>query len=106
MQGNLEILSRCIKENLGFKDGKPIVACVIYKCLLHWHAFESERTAIFDFIIESINDELKVSLPFNWLNFIALCFAFSVVTRQWRLVTEFMSDFQASNEFVYQYWQC
>lgn len=58
-QGNLEILSRCIKENLGFKDGKPIVACVIYKCLLHWHAFESERTAIFDFIIESINDELK-----------------------------------------------
>lgn len=58
-QGNIEILSRCIKENLGFKDGKPIAACVIYKCLLHWHAFESERTAIFDFIIESISDELK-----------------------------------------------
>ncbi|KAG8375766.1 hypothetical protein BUALT_Bualt10G0134400 [Buddleja alternifolia] len=58
-QGNSEILSRCIKENLGFKDGKPIAACVIYKCLLHWHAFESERTAIFDFIVESINDALK-----------------------------------------------
>ncbi|KAL0323692.1 UNVERIFIED_CONTAM: Myosin-15, partial [Sesamum calycinum] len=58
--GNLEILSRCIKENLGFKDGKPVAACVIYKCLLHWHAFESERTAMFDFIIESINDVLKV----------------------------------------------
>ncbi|KAL0311809.1 UNVERIFIED_CONTAM: protein OPAQUE1 [Sesamum radiatum] len=57
--GNLEILSRCIKENLGFKDGKPVAACVIYKCLLHWHAFESERTAMFDFIIESINDVLK-----------------------------------------------
>ncbi|PIN21597.1 Myosin ATPase [Handroanthus impetiginosus] len=71
-QGNLEILSRCIKENLGFKDGKPIAACVIYKCLLHWHAFESERTAIFDFIIESINDVLKegdedATLPY-WLS--------------------------------------
>ncbi|KAL1552298.1 myosin-15 [Salvia divinorum] len=58
-QGNLDIISRCIKENVGFKDGKPVAACIIYKCLLHWHAFESERTAIFDFIIESINDELK-----------------------------------------------
>lgn len=62
LQGNLGIISRCIKENLGFKDGKPVAACVMYKCLLHWHAFESESTAIFDFIIERINDELKVTL--------------------------------------------
>ena len=60
MQENSEILARCIKENLGFKDGKPVAASVIYKCLLHWHAFESERTAIFDFIIENINNALKV----------------------------------------------
>ncbi|KAL8501897.1 hypothetical protein ACS0TY_021134 [Phlomoides rotata] len=71
-QGNVEILSRCIKDDLGFKDGKPMAACVIYKCLLHWHAFESERTAIFDFIIESINDVLKegdenATLPY-WLS--------------------------------------
>ncbi|KAL0313787.1 UNVERIFIED_CONTAM: Myosin-15, partial [Sesamum calycinum] len=71
-QGNLEILSRCIKEKLGFKDGKPVAACVIYKCLLHWHAFESERTAMFDFIIESINNVLKegdedATLPY-WLS--------------------------------------
>ncbi|KAL3655801.1 hypothetical protein CASFOL_000197 [Castilleja foliolosa] len=71
-QGNLEVLSRCIKENLGFKDGKPVAACVIYKWLLHWHAFESERTAIFDFIIESINDVFKdgdedATLPY-WLS--------------------------------------
>lgn len=59
-QENSEILSRCIKENLGFKDGKPVAATVIYKCLLHWHAFESERTTIFDFIIENINSALKV----------------------------------------------
>ncbi|KAB1219847.1 Myosin-15 [Morella rubra] len=71
-QENYECLSRCIKEDLGFKDGKPTAACIIYKCLLHWHAFESERTQIFDFIIEGINDVLKVgneniTLPY-WLS--------------------------------------
>ncbi|KAL6556709.1 hypothetical protein OROGR_005997 [Orobanche gracilis] len=71
-QGNLEVVSRCIKENLGFKDGRPVAACVIYKCLLHWQAFDSERTAIFDFVIESVNGVLKDSdedatLPY-WLS--------------------------------------
>ncbi|WVZ73418.1 hypothetical protein U9M48_021725 [Paspalum notatum var. saurae] len=56
---NHEILLKCIKENLGFKNGKPVAACIIYKCLLHWRAFESERTAIFDHVIEAINDVLK-----------------------------------------------
>lgn len=54
------MLLKCIKENLGFKDGKPVAACIIYKCLIQWRAFEAERTAIFDFIIEGINDVLKV----------------------------------------------
>ncbi|KAJ7966354.1 putative myosin [Quillaja saponaria] len=71
-QDNYDFLTRCIKEDLGFKDGKPLAACIIYKCLLHWHAFESERTAIFDYIIEGINDVLKVGdesniLPY-WLS--------------------------------------
>ncbi|KAJ1281297.1 hypothetical protein BS78_04G295700 [Paspalum vaginatum] len=56
---NHEILLKCIKENLGFKNGKPVAACIIYKCLLHWRAFESDRTAIFDHVIEAINDVLK-----------------------------------------------
>lgn len=67
LQENCEILSRCIKENLGFKDGKPVAACVIYRCLIHWHAFESERTAIFDFIIAEVNEILKV-IYFNFLS--------------------------------------
>ncbi|XP_052210174.1 myosin-15 isoform X2 [Diospyros lotus] len=71
-QENYEFLSCCIKEDLGFKDAKPVAACVIYKCLVRWHAFESERTAIFDYIIEGINDVLKVgdenvTLPY-WLS--------------------------------------
>ncbi|XP_062101076.1 myosin-15 [Humulus lupulus] len=71
-QENCVFLSRCIKEDMGFIDGKPLAACIIYNCLHHWHAFESERTAIFDFIIEGINDVLKVGdenivLPY-WLS--------------------------------------
>uniref|UniRef100_A0A0E0GDK5 Myosin motor domain-containing protein n=1 Tax=Oryza nivara TaxID=4536 RepID=A0A0E0GDK5_ORYNI len=64
---NHEILLRCIKENLGFKDGKPVAACIIYSCLLHWRAFESERTAIFDHVIEAINNVLKKNLRSNGL---------------------------------------
>ncbi|XP_027940819.1 myosin-15-like isoform X1 [Vigna unguiculata] len=71
-QDNYEFLSKCIKENLGFKNGKPIAARIIYKCLLHWHSFENERTTIFDSIIEGINEILKVReddiiLPY-WLS--------------------------------------
>lgn len=64
VQENYEFLSRCIKENLGFNNGKPLAACIIYKCLVHWQAFDSERTAIFDYIIEGINEVLKV---IHWL---------------------------------------
>lgn len=67
-----ELLQKCIKEDWGFKDGKPIAACIIYKCLLHWHAFEAERTVIFDYVIEAVNNVLKVDserdiLPY-WLS--------------------------------------
>ncbi|XP_058786039.1 myosin-15-like isoform X5 [Vicia villosa] len=71
-QDNYAFLTRCIKEDLGFKKSKPVAASIIYKCLLHWHAFESERTAIFDFIIDGINEVIKVRdddtvLPY-WLS--------------------------------------
>ncbi|XP_058786006.1 myosin-15-like isoform X5 [Vicia villosa] len=71
-QDNYAFLTRCIKEDLGFKKSKPVAASIIYKCLLHWHAFESERTAIFDYIIDGINEVIKVRdddtvLPY-WLS--------------------------------------
>ncbi|KAH7656520.1 Myosin ATPase protein [Dioscorea alata] len=67
-----DLLLRCIKEDLGFMDDKPIAACIIYKCLLQWRVFEAERTATFDFVIEALNDVLKVDnendiLPY-WLS--------------------------------------
>ncbi|EEE50904.1 hypothetical protein OsJ_31412 [Oryza sativa Japonica Group] len=58
-----ELLQRCIKDDMGFKKGKPVAACVIYKCLLHWGVFEAERTTIFDFIIQNINTVLKALRP-------------------------------------------
>ncbi|KAK1288010.1 hypothetical protein QJS10_CPB19g01893 [Acorus calamus] len=70
-EDNHEFLLRCIKEELGFKDGKPVASCIIYRGLVHWRAFEAERTTIFDLIIEGVNDVLKVEdeniLPY-WLS--------------------------------------
>ncbi|XP_031498331.1 protein OPAQUE1 isoform X2 [Nymphaea colorata] len=71
-QENQEFVLRCVREDLGYINGKPVAACSIFKCLLRWHAFEAERTVIFDRIIEAINDVLEVEdekkiLPY-WLS--------------------------------------
>lgn len=54
------MLIKCISENLGFSKGKPIAACVIYKCLLQWRSFEVERTSIFDRVIQTIGSAIEV----------------------------------------------
>ncbi|KAI6679691.1 hypothetical protein NL676_033572 [Syzygium grande] len=59
-QENQELLIKCISQNLGFSGGKPVAACVIYKCLLHWRSFEVERTSIFDRIIQTIASAIEV----------------------------------------------
>ncbi|KAK7410179.1 hypothetical protein VNO78_00758 [Psophocarpus tetragonolobus] len=53
LKDNYELLSRCIKEDLGFKNDKPLAASIMYKCLHHWHAFESVR--IFDYVRDDDN---------------------------------------------------
>ncbi|KAK2412429.1 Myosin family protein with Dil domain-containing protein [Trifolium repens] len=53
-QENQDLLIKCISQDLGFSGGKPVAACVIYKCLLHWRSFEVERTTVFDRIIQTI----------------------------------------------------
>ena len=65
------MLQRCIKDDMGFKKGKPVAACIIYKCLLHWGVFEAERTTIFDFIIHTINNILKVRILFYMPNHVS-----------------------------------
>ena len=75
---------------MGFKKGKPVAACIIYKCLLHWGVFEAERTTIFDFIIHTINTTLKVRILFFFLNHVTevrsllvSTFCFSGRKREW-----------------------
>ncbi|OVA04497.1 IQ motif [Macleaya cordata] len=58
-QENQDLLIKCISQDLGFSGGKPIAACVIYKCLLHWRSFEVERTSVFDRIIQTIGSAIE-----------------------------------------------
>ncbi|KAG8376188.1 hypothetical protein BUALT_Bualt09G0037200 [Buddleja alternifolia] len=59
-QENQDLLIKCISQDLGFSGGKPVAACVIYKCLLHWRSFEVERTTVFDRIIQTIASAIEV----------------------------------------------
>lgn len=55
-----DLLIRCIAQPLGFAKGRPIAACIIYKCLRQWHSFEVEKTSIFDRIIQTIGGAIEV----------------------------------------------
>ncbi|KAI3772786.1 hypothetical protein L6452_03979 [Arctium lappa] len=59
-QENQDLLIKCIAQDLGLSGGKPVAACVIYKCLLHWRSFEVDRTTVFDRIIETIASAIEV----------------------------------------------
>ncbi|CAH9084046.1 unnamed protein product [Cuscuta europaea] len=60
-QENQDLLIKCISQDLGFSGGKPVAACVVYKCLLHWRSFEVERTSVFDRIIQTIASAIEVA---------------------------------------------
>ncbi|GLT69540.1 hypothetical protein SLA2020_416840 [Shorea laevis] len=59
-QENQDLLIKCTSQDLGFSGGRPVAACLIYKCLLHWRSFEVERTNIFDRIIRTIGAAIEV----------------------------------------------
>lgn len=65
LQENQDLLIKCISQDLGFSGGKPVAACLIYKCLLHWRSFEVERTSIFDRIIQTISGAIEVTTNMN-----------------------------------------
>nr|XP_027095305.1 myosin-9-like isoform X2 [Coffea arabica] len=54
-----DLLLRCVAQHLGFSKGRPVAACIIYKCLRQWHSFEAERTSIFDKIIQTIGHAIE-----------------------------------------------
>jgi myosin-5 len=58
-QENQDMLIKCVSQDLGFSSGRPIAACLIYRCLLHWRSFEVERTGVFDRIIQTIGTAIE-----------------------------------------------
>ncbi|XP_071710089.1 myosin-9-like [Rutidosis leptorrhynchoides] len=54
-----ELLTRCITQRVGFSKGRPVAACIIYKCLRKWRSFEAEKTTIFDRITQAIDRAIE-----------------------------------------------
>lgn len=71
-QETLEVLLKCVTDDLGFSHDKPVAACIIYKCLLHCHAFEAGRTVVFDRLMHAIQtvteEEDKTDVLSYWLS--------------------------------------
>ncbi|KAK4432847.1 Myosin-17 [Sesamum alatum] len=57
---NQNVLINCISQELGFSDGKPVAASIIYESLLQWKSFEVERTSVFDRIIQTVASAIEV----------------------------------------------
>uniref|UniRef100_A0A0D6QSM8 Dilute domain-containing protein n=1 Tax=Araucaria cunninghamii TaxID=56994 RepID=A0A0D6QSM8_ARACU len=56
---NQDALIKCIMQDVGFSEGRPVAACIIYKSLLQWRSFEAERTSVFDRIIQTIGSAIE-----------------------------------------------
>ncbi|XP_008438435.1 myosin-6 isoform X1 [Cucumis melo] len=55
----MDALSKYLTQNLGYSEGKPVAAFVIYKSLLHWRSFEAEKTSVFDRLIQLIGSAIE-----------------------------------------------
>ncbi|OVA02253.1 IQ motif [Macleaya cordata] len=56
---SVDSLIKCVMQDLGFSQGKPVAAFTIYKCLLHWKSFEADRTSVFDRLIQMIGSAIE-----------------------------------------------
>eukprot|EP00252_Welwitschia_mirabilis_P001616 TRINITY_DN11520_c0_g1_i3.p1 TRINITY_DN11520_c0_g1~~TRINITY_DN11520_c0_g1_i3.p1 ORF type:complete len:712 (+),score=195.68 TRINITY_DN11520_c0_g1_i3:1-2136(+) len=78
-QENIDALIDCLSQKVGFSNGRPIAAWIIFKSLAHWRAFEAERTNVFDCIIDfigsAIEDKNNDILAY-WLSNTSLLFFF------------------------------
>ncbi|RWR96090.1 myosin-6-like protein [Cinnamomum micranthum f. kanehirae] len=69
---SVDALIKCVSQNIGFCQRKPVAAFTIYRCLLHWKSFEAERTSVFDRLIQmigyAIENEDNNGLLAYWLS--------------------------------------
>ncbi|CAL8460835.1 g366 [Coccomyxa elongata] len=54
-----EKLLSCITENLGFHNGRPVAALVIFRSCLQWKTFQADRTVLFDKIINAMGGQIE-----------------------------------------------
>ncbi|XP_031262812.1 myosin-6-like [Pistacia vera] len=56
---SVDALIKCVSQDLGFSNDKPVAAFTIYKCLLHWRSFEADKTSVFDRLIQMIGSAIE-----------------------------------------------
>jgi myosin V len=54
-----EHLIDALKLNLGFQQGKPVAAVVIFRSFVHWKAIQQEKGTIFDRVSEAIGLQIE-----------------------------------------------
>lgn len=75
LQESVDALINCVSENIGFSEGKPVAAITIYKCLVHWKIFETEKTSVFDRLIQIFGSAMQVFYAYlQILCFLNKCF--------------------------------
>ena len=56
---NQDALVKAIERPLGFHRQRPIAAMVIFRSCIQWHAFEADRTNLFERIITTIGEQIE-----------------------------------------------
>ncbi|KAK9815009.1 hypothetical protein WJX73_004719 [Symbiochloris irregularis] len=54
-----ERLLNAISHNLGFHNGRPLAALVIFRSCLQWKTFQADRTTLFDRIINAMGVQIE-----------------------------------------------
>ncbi|KAL8122002.1 hypothetical protein AgCh_018654 [Apium graveolens] len=48
-----------VTKDVGFSQNKPVAAITIFRCLMQWKSFETDRTSVFDRIIQTIGSSVE-----------------------------------------------
>ncbi|KAI3739378.1 hypothetical protein L2E82_29782 [Cichorium intybus] len=59
LQKNDAALIECVKEDIGFSHGIPVLAFTIYKCLLNQKYLTTEKTTVFDRLLKIFNSAIQ-----------------------------------------------
>jgi myosin V len=55
-----ERLLTALRGELGFVDGRPVAAVLVFRCCLHWKAFQADRTPLFDRINQTMGEQVEM----------------------------------------------